>query len=260
MFCARYRRLLVPYMECELDERARARIEAHVLRCPKCAAELELLRSVSGAIRSVGVPAMEPAPDLWARVSARIEQETASPARKPWVRVSQAASACAAAVLVGVIGISLVRTNSPQETGRPVYLNKNAVAVGSRAVAPSGARLPGTVAAPARSNRPRPTVSATAEDGPATALQRRVRAHTSEPLGGAEVDSAVPAPVSWRSDKAERAGGETRAHLAGPRKGEEAAERRSRFDLVAAVPASEESSVAVYAKASAAPKASDPTD
>lgn len=115
MWCARYRRLLVPYIECELGERERAKVEAHLSRCPSCAGEAELIKSVSGALRASETPAMEPAPDLWAKVSARIERKTPSAAPRPWLRVTPAASACAAAVLVAAVGIGLMRANMPAE-------------------------------------------------------------------------------------------------------------------------------------------------
>ena len=126
MFCSRYKRLLVPYVECELDERGRARVESHVLHCPRCAQELELVRAVSGALRSTQIPAMEPAPDLWAKVSARIERETTNPANRG-IRLTQTASVCAAVVLAVVVGASLIRTNLPPETGRLTGPAKHAV-------------------------------------------------------------------------------------------------------------------------------------
>ncbi len=115
MWCARYRRRLVPYIECELSERERAKVEAHLSRCQSCAREAELIKSVSGALRASETPAMEPAPDLWAKVSARIERDAPAAAPRPWLRVTQAASACAAAVLVAAVGIGLMRANMPAE-------------------------------------------------------------------------------------------------------------------------------------------------
>ncbi len=107
MLCGRYKKLLMPYMEGALSEGARRKIEAHLSRCRSCASELEMLRPVCGALRSADVPAMEPAPDLWARVSAQIEAENPRPAPRPWLRVTQAASACAAALLIAVVGIGM---------------------------------------------------------------------------------------------------------------------------------------------------------
>lgn len=113
MFCFRYKRLLIPYNEGVLGEAERAGVEAHLSRCAGCRSELEAVRSVSGALRAADVPAMEPATDLWAKVSARIETEAARPAPRPWLKVSQAASACAAALLLAVVGIGMFGPDAP---------------------------------------------------------------------------------------------------------------------------------------------------
>ena len=153
MLCWRYRRLLMGYAECELDERLRARVEAHVARCRRCAEELAVIRSVSGAIKAAETPAMEPAPDLWARVSARIEREALRPVRRPWIRVTQATSACAAAVLVAVVGFGLMRSDLPREDSRTQLPPRRPAEIAGR---PAVEKLHKTPAAkPARPARPK---------------------------------------------------------------------------------------------------------
>ena len=137
MFCFRYKRHLIPYCEGALGEAERADVEAHLSRCAGCRSELEAVRSVSGALRSVSVPAMEPTTDLWAKVSARIETETARPAFRPWLRVSQAASACAAAALLAIVGIGMFGPEAPAPAPkRPPAVELRAEKPAPRVVAP----------------------------------------------------------------------------------------------------------------------------
>lgn len=102
--CIIYRRLLIPYSEGSLDERRRARMERHISGCERCRAELEMIRSVSGALRCVESPAMEPAHDLWAKVSARIADEPPPARHSTWLTWLPAG---AAAVLTAVIALSV---------------------------------------------------------------------------------------------------------------------------------------------------------
>lgn len=110
MWCFRYRRLLIPYSEGELGERARRAVERHLSTCRGCAADPEEIRTVSGALRSADLAAAEPAADLWLKVSERIA-DGATPARKPYRRLPQAASAFAGAVLVAAVGFYAMRAD-----------------------------------------------------------------------------------------------------------------------------------------------------
>lgn len=107
MRCFRFKKLLIPYIEGGLDERAQAKLEQHLASCEHCRMELQGIRAISSALRSADAPAVEPANDLWAKVNARIADER-TPSR-PWLRITQVTSAAAVAVLVAVIGISLLR-------------------------------------------------------------------------------------------------------------------------------------------------------
>lgn len=95
----------MPYSEGALGADVAAKVERHVASCPRCAAELEMIRSVTRALGNADVCAKEPASDLWARVSARIENECVRPAHSPKLGV---AAGAAAAVLVGLIGMKLL--------------------------------------------------------------------------------------------------------------------------------------------------------
>lgn len=111
MLCFRYKRLLIPYSEGELDERARHKLEAHLHACERCNSDLRAIRSVSGAFAAAGAPAVEPANDLWARVSERIAAESPRPAPKPWFKTPQTISAAATAMVVVAFGFVLIRSD-----------------------------------------------------------------------------------------------------------------------------------------------------
>lgn len=113
MLCFRYRKLLIPYNEGSLEQRDREALEAHISRCASCRAELEAVRSMSGVLRSVEIAEVEPVPDLWARVSARIEKEASVRTPRPRLRVTQVTSACTAAALFAVVGLGLIRPDLP---------------------------------------------------------------------------------------------------------------------------------------------------
>ena len=109
MWCYRCKRLLIPYSEGALDERTREKMERHLAKCKRCASDLDAIRCVSGALLASECPDVEPAPDLWSSVNARIADQTPPRARRVWLRSPQAVSAAAAAVLIGAIGLTMVR-------------------------------------------------------------------------------------------------------------------------------------------------------
>jgi hypothetical protein len=114
MLCFRYRKLLVPYSEAGLSARVAARVERHLATCAACAAELKMIRSVARELGAASVPAKEPAPDLWARVSARIADGAAYAAPGARLRaVRGLAGALAVAVLVAAVGVRLLAPQSP---------------------------------------------------------------------------------------------------------------------------------------------------
>lgn len=119
MFCWTCRRLLVGYLESELDERTRAKVEAHLVRCSRCAAELEMIRRVGGALRSNPVEPAEPPADLWARIKSEIESSKPRVVRRSRVRVSQAVGACAAMAFAGVVGFGLLKPQVHQFPSPP---------------------------------------------------------------------------------------------------------------------------------------------
>ena len=102
MNCYSCRRKLIQYIEGALDDRASRCLEEHISRCGKCASELQSLRSISTALRSVGEPAIEPAHDLWAKVSARIANEPVPSApSRAWLPRTAAAALLAVVVIIG---------------------------------------------------------------------------------------------------------------------------------------------------------------
>lgn len=111
MLCLIYRKLLVPYAEGGLDARTRLKVERHLSGCRSCKQDLEAVQSMSSVLRGAEQPALEPAPDLWEKVSARITQDSVRPQPRSWLRVPQAVSAAAAVVLVAVVGYNAIRSD-----------------------------------------------------------------------------------------------------------------------------------------------------
>lgn len=113
MLCFRYRKLLIPYSEGALDAASREKVRRHLRECEACASDLAAIQAVSIALRDAEEPVVEPAADLWARVSARIGDDgnrRLIPTRT-WLRVPPALSAGAAAVLLAAIGFGVVRSD-----------------------------------------------------------------------------------------------------------------------------------------------------
>lgn len=109
MLCFRYRRLLIPYSEGELGTKAARKVKRHLVKCARCRTELDGIRLVAGALCDTAAPAMEPADDLWAKVSARIADETVRSAPREWIGLARGlAAGAAAAVLVVAIGLRLL--------------------------------------------------------------------------------------------------------------------------------------------------------
>ena len=101
---------MIPYSEGELESRAWKKVERHLSRCERCRCDLKAIRSVAGTLLAASTPAVEPAPDLWAGVRARIAGETPKPAPRVWPRVPQAVSAAATVVLIAAVGLTLMRS------------------------------------------------------------------------------------------------------------------------------------------------------
>ncbi|MDQ3803940.1 MAG: zf-HC2 domain-containing protein, partial [Acidobacteriota bacterium] len=65
------RPLLSPYLDRELDERGRARVEAHLVRCAACRAECEELRAAAAVASRLRLPdAVPTAFPLWLKQQA----------------------------------------------------------------------------------------------------------------------------------------------------------------------------------------------
>src|SRR5437867_4545898 len=64
---------LSPYLDGELDDLRRARLEAHLAGCAECAAVLADLRAIVAAAPEY--PGREPEADLWPEIEARLETE-----------------------------------------------------------------------------------------------------------------------------------------------------------------------------------------
>ncbi len=114
--CDEFMELLVAFMDRELGEPERARVEAHLDACADCRRELEALKRVDGTFRAAAAP--EVSAREWDAMSAALDEAMEAPAvpmrrerveRKPTARgwfagwVIPATALAAAAVLAAVI-------------------------------------------------------------------------------------------------------------------------------------------------------------
>lgn len=193
MLCFRYRRLLVPYSEGELDQRLREKLERHLAVCADCALDLGAIRSVFGALSRAEQPSVEPAPDLWAKVSARIADVRPEPARRPWLRAPQAVSAAAAAVLIAAVGFNMIHSSlrTPPEVRPP---ESPAVERPESAAAPSSKPSDREAAKPAERT---PESAAVAPVRPAGARKARsVVRHPAAPEPNERPALVMPKPTA----------------------------------------------------------------
>jgi hypothetical protein len=124
--------LLAAYVDGELDEAGRARVEAFLADHPEARADLDELKRLSRGNRKLWQASAGPSPSeaSWARLFARVQQALTAPprpaaagtapapaaARPPRVRRLPALLAAAAFVL---LAFALLRPNAPTDT-RPV--------------------------------------------------------------------------------------------------------------------------------------------
>ena len=124
--------LLAVYALNAVDGAERRALEAHVTECVRCSSELDALRYVATAMGNVGEPAPQ---ELWERISSHlydnVDEESVPPMRaldlipaaipslgerrdklSRRAKVTAGAFAVAAAALVGVLSIGLVRADN----------------------------------------------------------------------------------------------------------------------------------------------------
>jgi hypothetical protein len=215
VLCFRYRKLLIPYSEGELGTVVARKLERHLMKCARCRIELDGIRLVAGALCDTDSPAMEPADDLWARVSARIADESVQPARQRrfgWA--GGLAAGAAAAVVVAAIGMSLL---SPKTEPIVTTARHNAV---PSIKTPVAANQPATKT-PMALKRP---------DVEATVVAK-------QPAKPVEMAKTAPTTTLWAYKKATRnakpvAGGSTAAGVSNrPSKGVEVAGNYARLGV-----------------------------
>jgi anti-sigma factor RsiW len=114
--CEGTRSLLSPFADGEVDLVRGADIEQHLGRCPACAAVLEGLRALSGALGDPSLYHRAP-PDLRRRVRAGVRRAGGPGKRLAWVPVV-AAAAAAALVAVALWGAARSPWSPPAEDGR----------------------------------------------------------------------------------------------------------------------------------------------
>ena len=111
--CGEVMELLEPYLDGDLAEADAARVRAHLVRCPSCAAELDLAAAIQRELRSL--PQEDCPPEVLERVlrSGRGEVIPFRPRYRPF-RI-----ALAAAMLVAVLGTSVFLVRQQQSGDQP---------------------------------------------------------------------------------------------------------------------------------------------
>ncbi len=127
-------RRLSAYHDGEVDEAERAVLEAHLARCPACAAELARLRRLSRLVSTAGRP--EAPPEVVARLRRAADEVTLVDAG----RVAKAFLTAAAAILVGS-GLWLWQSEAAEGPAEPIPLWETVAAPQQTLVAGSDEQL-----------------------------------------------------------------------------------------------------------------------
>jgi hypothetical protein len=165
--CDRFADLLSDFLERDVDEQTRARMEAHALACSDCGPLLADLRKLR--IDSANMPELTPSRDLWSGIAARIETpvvELSSATRADGVpqhrtrRVSRVWIGLAAA---GLVAITATVTHEVTKRSMADVPSKSVAPVAQtpQTVAPSAAPVNAPTAQPATTTagNPAPTRS-----------------------------------------------------------------------------------------------------
>ena len=128
-----------PSLEQLLDHRdgeSDLQVANHVAECPDCAAELERLRALAEALRSL--PDAPAGRDLWPELRARIVKRRRD-ARNAWVGGAVAAASVAAVLVAGVLGLVPGLRRSDLGKGTPGTSGKHVARSRITGPAPGGA-------------------------------------------------------------------------------------------------------------------------
>jgi anti-sigma factor RsiW len=104
--------LLTWYVSGTLPAADRARVEAHCAGCEACRAELEAVRRLKGAVAAAVQTRPGPAPDLFARIAARLPAPARAPARAAapswWAALADRAAALMTPRLAPALALGLI--------------------------------------------------------------------------------------------------------------------------------------------------------
>ena len=217
--CDRIRERLPEFADGALAGRALARLQHHLSSCPRCRAEVDDLRALLRAARSVGLDDIPPnlIPDIQRAV--RRAAPGPAPARAPWLRIALPASAA-----VGLIALALALRTPPRATttamlrgpaespptgaviaGRGPRAGRAGGGPGPRslAAAPSAPRPEAeAIEQPPRPTPPVPTEIAQAPPSATMGLQRDMMSPAEKSAASADAGKAAPAPPGPRGPSA----------------------------------------------------------
>ena len=107
MFCFLIKKRLIPYIEGALNPQADLAVDKHISRCPRCAAELDLIRGMCSTLRSDKTPVVEPAADLWQRIEQEIAASPQPNRQRTSFRGLRHAGAVAAVAVAAIAVVNL---------------------------------------------------------------------------------------------------------------------------------------------------------
>lgn len=123
MQCIDVADLLVAYQDGEVTAAERAAVALHLLQCPACREEEQMLTRLDGVLDSWTVP--EPAADFVSGVMARVSSNTPRvvPLRRPtpsWLRSSGVARLATAVAVLMLAFVTFVPHHAPSPSGHAV--------------------------------------------------------------------------------------------------------------------------------------------
>lgn len=116
MNCRAAKKLMLPYVEGVLDAGRKSGIQQHLNSCKSCQEECRAIDRMRQVLQSSAPDKIEPASDLWARVSAQIQPARRVQPPKPWWTSAPAVGAAAMVLIAVILSPMLYKTSQRAET------------------------------------------------------------------------------------------------------------------------------------------------
>ncbi len=203
--CADIQEWLSAYLDGEIDAGRREEIAAHLDGCAACRHALAELQRVHACLP--GWPVPEVAPDLGARLSARLAARPVKPAwswrglLRPGLAWAGAAAAGAALVCAGIVMHRPITSPARVTQAIPLPIERRVSDWPGRETAPVIAEAPRHRTAPQRVAKVARVITGATNDRPSGQHDQR----GTPPIGALNTPSSPPADKGWSADEAEDA-------------------------------------------------------